>query len=209
MIKKLATAAVLLAALAFFCGCADNNAASSGTQEQIQYYVEYGEGYKLILPQSTMVNDAGTLTLPATYKGKYVLAIGEGAFADRDDIKNILFRGNLAVIEDGAFEDCDSLVNLVLPESLEVIGDGAFRDCSELKNVSLGENVSVIGSESFKDCDELCVINFPDSLTEIGSKAFFDCPLSEHLYLPSSVKSADDAFGKNPPKTAYKADIEA
>lgn len=78
-----------------------------------------------------------TITIPDSYKGLPVIAIG-----------------------DYAFYECDTLENISLPESIASIGECAFYWCEKLESIVIGENVQYIGDWAFHYCISLESIRF-------------------------------------------------
>ena len=109
---------------------------------------------------------SGSLTIPATYNGKPITSIGEGAFYY-----------------------CDSLTSIAIPDSVTSIGNFAFRHCTRLTSVTIGNCVTSIGSYAFHDCTSLTSITIPDSVTSIGDSAFYDCTRLTSVTIGNSVTS--------------------
>ena len=101
-----------------------------------------GEGLSMMLSADgsyyivTGVRDRSktAYTIPSSYDGKPVLAIGNSAF-----------------------EACDMLTDLVLPSRIETIGDFAFLGCSALKSITIPSSVTVMGSCVFSYCYDITI----------------------------------------------------
>ena len=108
-----------------------------------------------------------------------------------------------AILEDGitnvgdhAFFDCINLKNVSLPESVTAIGDFAFYRCYGLTEIRFPDNLETIGNYSFFDCRFLTGITIPEGTTRIGNYAFGDCKRLAVIFIPKSVKYIDfGAFG--------------
>ncbi len=74
------------------------------------------------------------LRVPATYLGKPVSAIGEGALAGAS-VRSVLLPDSIRQIGAGAFADCAALEILTVGRGLSSIGEGAFADCGALSTV--------------------------------------------------------------------------
>lgn len=80
--------------------------------------------------------------------------------------------GSVTSIGDSAFYDCDELKNVTISENVTSIGYSAFSNCSGLKSVVIKDGVKEIGSYAFGWCSSLSDITLPDSVMSIGLKAF-------------------------------------
>lgn len=75
------------------------------------------------------------LTIPATYEGKPVTAIGAMAFFNANTITGVEILDGVTDIGETAFGSCGNLTSLVLPSSVKNIQSGAFSNCSKLVEV--------------------------------------------------------------------------
>lgn len=98
---------------------------------------------------------AGTVTVPGTYNGKPVTAIGENAFRGCSGITAITLPDSITSIGDSAFYNCTGLTELVLPEKVVYIGSYAFSGCEQLKKLSVPTGLQNMGVEVFSGCDRL------------------------------------------------------
>ena len=135
----------------------------------------------------------------------------------------IEFDGDVTIIGDAAFWDCDNIKNIILPNSITTIGGVSFFDCDNLEVITIPESVTTIGSanyygggQTFRNCDNLrefrgkfatedgrCLIIdnvltcfaaaglteyvIPHSVTTIGNHAFYGCIKLESITIPDSV----------------------
>ena len=121
---------------------------------------------------------SGVLEIPATYKGKPVLSIGERAFEGRTDIVgSVVIPDGVTSIGFGAFSSCSSLESINIPDGVTEIGEQAFYGCSSLETVEISEayQLTLIGSNAFYGCSALTNITIPDGVTSIGYSAFYGC----------------------------------
>ena len=144
----------------------------------------------------------------------------------------IVFDGDVTIIGDTAFLDCDNIKNIILPNSITTIGGGSFCDCDNIEVITIPESVTTIGSayyygggQTFRGCDNLrefrgkfatedgrCLIIdnvltcfaaaglteyvIPHRVTTIGNHAFIDCIKLESITIPDSVTTIGRfAFG--------------
>ena len=114
--------------------------------------------------------------------------IGDNAFFNCVNLKNVKIPSKVTVIPSSAFSGCSSLSNIELPAGLTAINTAAFSACSSLQNITLPEGLETIGESAFAACVSLKNIDFPDSLTSIGVSAFSDCDSLISVTIPSKVK---------------------
>lgn len=92
-----------------------------------------------------------------------------------------------------AFANCENVKEVVLPKFLITIGDSAFYD-SGLTTISLPNSLVHIGDQAFWSSG-LTTISLPKSLIHIGQSAFAFSKL-EKINIPSKVERISDfAFG--------------
>lgn len=105
-----------------------------------------GEGY--IVVHNSELN-AVTATIPATYNGKPVVAIGNSVFQKCTSLMTVSLPDSIVSIGDSAFGGCESLISFALPASLKSVGTLAFYGCYNLANFTVPEGLTVIGSDAF------------------------------------------------------------
>ena len=111
-------------------------------------FLQTESGYMLI----RYTGDEDEITIPNTYNGKSVIAIGGSTF-----------------------ENCTSLTSVTIPESIQSIGSAAFKGCKNLTEVTLSEGLVRIDAQAFMDCSALTSIAIPDTVTAIAASAFEKC----------------------------------
>lgn len=137
-------------------------------------FEEYGSGYAL-------TNYTGTdsiVTVPSTYNGKSVVAIGSGSytcsgFYNNTQIKNIILPNSVLEINDEAFYGCYSLEGIEMPSVL-TIKSKAFENCYNLLNVDM-PNIVSIDSYAFYNCALLEEITIPKTCVSVGFNAYYGC----------------------------------
>jgi hypothetical protein len=149
-------------------------------------YFNYGSGYAVVKYTRSSNGTTEDIVIPDTYKGKNVIAIGEGAFANTN-IKTITLPQNLESIKYKAFYNCTSLESIVIPESVTEIRASAFENCTKLKKVSLSNGITKIRASAFKNDKKLYDIELPESLEYLGASAFSHCSSLREITIPSKV----------------------
>lgn len=162
-------------------------------EKWLQYDVKNGEATVV----SCDKNAGGRLTIPDTYEGCPVTAIGDSAFANCDNLNEIVIPASVTAIGESAFAHCSKLRNITLPDGLTQLGDAAFQGCGELKSISVPDGVRQIGDYTFMFCDSLTEVSLPDGLTAIGSSAFVGCSDLKEITIPNSVTTIGEAAFDN------------
>ena len=83
----------------------------------------------------------------------------------------VLYIEGRGEIAGGAFADKENIYELVIAPGCSGIGEGAFQNCDELRKAALPTSIEWIGESAFEGCImlEMCV---PDSVVYIGDYAF-------------------------------------
>ena len=138
-------------------------------------------------------DDMDVVVIPDRINDLMVTKIGQKAFANCKNVKEVVLPKFLTTIGDSAFYD-SGLTTITLPESLihigksvfafsklekinipskvERISDSAFYYCSNLKEISFSDGIKRIDNEAFAKCTSLLKIDIPNSVQTIGKKAF-------------------------------------
>lgn len=115
-----------------------------------------------------------------------IIGIGENAFKDVSNVKNIELGKDLRYIGNSAFENCN-VENFTFDNEILYIGNRAFMNCKNLKTVTLPPNLQTIGVEAFRGSN-LQNLVLPNLITKIGMGAFAD---SSHLQTIDFTKMND------------------
>ncbi|MBQ8885488.1 MAG: leucine-rich repeat protein [Clostridia bacterium] len=152
-----------------------------------------------------------------------VTAIEAYAFANCENLKEIVFLCDLKTIPFGMFYGCSALTAIDLPESVSLIDTYAFA-MTGLESLEINKGVQLIGEYTFAACENLTELTFeansdlyylgtgaflgctlleevllPDSVLYIGARAFYACTAMETLYISAGVQSMGDyAFAATP-----------
>lgn len=120
--------------------------------------------------------------IPATYEGKPVTRILDGAFKDKTKIAKVVVPENVVSIGVDAFLGCTNIEEISLPSSLRHIGRRAFVGLRYIKNINIPEGVETIGDTAFSNCVNLENISFPSTLKDLGSNLFQSDKLITSVY---------------------------
>ncbi|MBE5774897.1 MAG: hypothetical protein E7337_13355 [Clostridiales bacterium] len=146
---------------------------------------------------------ANCLTLKKVVLPESMRIIGESAFFECLNLKNVDFNHGLEEIYSAAFYKCESLERVWLPDSLTVLGEYAFSECSSVKQVRLSYGLTELPKYVFLYNKALKHIRIPDSITKFAADCFFGCGL-ETIVIPASVTSIGEwEFYGCPLKTVY------
>jgi len=103
-----------------------------------------------------------------------VKKIGERAFLDHKELKEVFFPESLISIEENAFEGCTGLKKVLFPSSLEKIEREVFWRCDNIRIDYLPVNLKKIGDYALYNCI-LDGAVIPVSIEEIGVCPFSRC----------------------------------
>ena len=162
---------------------------------------------------------------PTRLKNKLIIPrniniVGQSAFSYRDDIDEVFFLNDNAIlldsvfafcanlryvniprktviIHDSSFYKCVSLKETLIPESVMAIEPSAFEDCISLKTASImiGSKLEIIGRSAFENCGiETLDLSFCNNLKIIKTFAFRNCKKLKRVIVPSTVKICEFAF---------------
>lgn len=115
------------------------------------------------------------LEIPKEIDGFTVVAIGDNAFSENNELKKVSIPSSVKHIGDYAFAGCDSLKTVNIENGLNSIGYRAFYKCAYLRSVELPDTLEIIDDESFRECERLKSLSIPKSCKDIGEDAFRAC----------------------------------
>ena len=116
-----------------------------------------------------------------------IISIGDDAFSDCRNLKNVHIASSVTRIGEGAFRDCSGLEDIHIPNSVTIIGQSAFSHCNSLTSVNIPSSVTSIEKQDFSLCSSLTSVNIPSSVTSIGEGAFSFCSSLISVNIPGSV----------------------
>ena len=196
---------ILLLMMGPVLGCAEEACPLCGDTSEVCLTDECGAVYC----SGTLVSYPAEQTVTSYTVRAGTSVIGEWAFADNDDLEEVILPEGIVMIDTGAFEGCNTLLRVELPDSMLIIGDMAFYYCTGLTGVELPPHVYAIGPSAFVDCWKLTSIDIPETVRYIGSEAFCNTGLEEvwlrtiDLETGYTVFTPDEQFGKARPLTIH------
>ena len=171
-------------ALSVMCAVAAFAFAACGEAEEYTYNLN-AEGNAYYLASYNGVDTS--VSVPETYEGKPVTAIGGGAFAGRA-VNVVYLPSSVKSIGNNAFENCGSLHSVAM-EGVNEIGNYAFSGCARLTSVTLGSEIKEIKIGTFYKCSGLTNIDFPAGMKDVGDYAFYNCTALTSIDLPDTVET--------------------
>ncbi len=134
--------------------------------------------YNLYQSYATAVNCndfKGTITVANRIKKKPVYNLGEGAFSDKENVKNFKLPNSIRHIGAGCFYGCGEIKKINLPKSLKYVGESAFAECTQLKKLVLPEGVLHLDDKVFYGCNQLEEVYLPSTINQMGDDIFDNC----------------------------------
>ncbi len=129
------------------------------------------------------LGNAETVVVP-----DYIEIIGDDAFKECTDLRNVTLPETVTHIGSEAFADCRRLESINIPNKVVTLGKEVFRDCQSLKSIRLPDSLDLLGDKAFLNCYDLTDVIFPPILGELGGETFRDCCSLTHIELPSSME---------------------
>jgi len=113
--------------------------------------------------------------------------IGEGAFAQCEDLKEIILPEKVKVVSERMAENDVSLTKVVLSEKTTEIGTAAFRGCNLLEEIIIPAAVEKIGEEAFAKSGLKKITVKGNTPAELGDNAFGDEFDEMKIYVPQNT----------------------
>ena len=138
---------------------------------------------------------AAALYIPEEIDGHEVVAIGDGAFKNRTDLKTVMIPDSVTKISGMAFYGCSGLGNVTLSKNLKSLGSSTFGNCDGLTQIEIPKSLERAGDDyfasyapgAFSGCKNLKHISFEEGITEIAYKLFSNCTGLEEITIPDTV----------------------
>jgi len=173
--------------------------ASAATSGNYTYSVSNGEA--TITDCSTAIS--GNVTIPSTFGGYPVTAIGNNAFYKCTSLTSVTVPDSVTSISYYAFEDCASLTAINVasnnPAYISVNGVLFNKNKTTLIQYPAGKagaytipnSVTTIGNGAFLDCISLTSVAIPNSVTTISEYSFAYCNSLTSLTIGNGVTTID------------------
>ena len=130
------------------------------------------------------LDDSGVLTIEGS--GEMENFGGFCGFYGREDIKSVVFSGNITTISQSCFERCSNLSSITIPNTITIIEEWAFRQCTSLTRITIPNSVTNIGEGAFWGSG-LTSITIPSSVNRIEDNTFRECSKLTSVSIPSGV----------------------
>ena len=151
----------------------------------ISAYTDWG-GAQIV--SNTYENGQGVITFD-----REITTIGNNAFYERPNLKEIHIPNSVLTIGNSAFARCVNLEKVNLPGSAIEIGTSVFAHCTSLKDVTIESGITTIPENSFAYCSSLTEIKIPDSVKLIDNYVFIECSSLTSIIIPNSVSKIGGA----------------
>ena len=131
--------------------------------------------------------------IPEEIEGLPVLAVGERAFAIKEELPVAEsvdeMDAEITFVMEAPAETTEgqALRRVFLPDSVKTIGSYAFHGSSALERVALPAELQEISLRMFDGCASLEQVTLPAGLCAIGDYAFYGCGSLQKLRLPENV----------------------
>ena len=97
---------------------------------------------------------------------------------------------NINRIGENAFSNCRNLRNIEIPSNIEDIYPSAFWNCQNLQTVRINEGCTSIGGRAFANCTSLTTIYIPSTVYYIQQDGVFDsCSRLTDIYFNGTVSA--------------------
>lgn len=121
-----------------------------------------------------------------------VLLIGDQAFKDNNNLKNVVLGKGVSSLGTSCFNNCNALETITNNSVQNIVyGDYSFNGCRLLNTFDLG-NATIIGNRAFYGTN-FTTVSFPEGLISLGDYAFSNClALTEISGLPETLNQIGD-----------------
>lgn len=134
------------------------------------------------------VTSATNISIMPEIDGYDIVAIGDEAFANCENLMSLTIPSSVTSIGESAFYGCTQLQSLKIPDGVTALENGTFFQCSALQELDLGSGITSLGDMVFGYCTSLTELILPDSLETIGNQEFYYCVSLKQINIPQKVK---------------------
>ena len=129
----------------------------------------------------------------ASEDGRCLIASGKLIDVVKIGLDTYTIPDGVTEIGQGAFANCNELTSVIIPESVIVIGERAFNGCNNLVDITIPKSTTTIGRQALAGC-KVKSITIPDSVTEIGEYAFWESSIDSVTLSKGLTKIGARAF---------------
>jgi len=133
---------------------------------------------------------SGAVYIDGLYNEKTVIAIGNGAFKNRNMITSMYLLDGILDIGNEAFSNCTAMQAIEIPSTVLHLGERALENCKSLVSVNIADSCSkivTISDKTFYACSALESVVLPKSLININGYAFYNCTSLGNITLPDGL----------------------
>ena len=123
--------------------------------------------------------------------GDGVQHIGQLAFFNLCEVRNVEIGTGVSSIGWGAFSSCSKLPYIALPDGITSIEQNLFDACFALTEIGIPTDVTVIKKEAFRNCGKLRKVTLPSNVRSIKQDAFLGCGGLEDVYYEGTSYAKD------------------
>lgn len=147
--------------------------------ENLDYKLSDDKTYYIVTGMGSNRGKLTHLVVPSFYNDLPVQEIGEEALRDRV-LSSVILQEGIRIIGERAFDDSGELREIHLPQTLEIISKYAFSECN-IEKLVLPTNVVTISDYAFYGCKNLKSVHFSKSVQFIGENAFYGSTNLENI----------------------------
>ena len=121
-----------------------------------------------------------------------VNGIGERAFAECINLKDVRIPSISGQIGAYAFSGCKQLEAMTIPATVTDICDSAFSYCDSLSRLEISDGVKRIENGAFDSCKSIRYVTLPGSLEYLSPLSFNDCQSLYAIFYEGSVSDYEE-----------------
>lgn len=127
--------------------------------------------------------------------GENVMSVSSYAFAEEENLKQVILAKSVNLISANAFYGDSALVSVQNTDSVKSIGNYAFCGCRSLKDIEFYNELNSIGYSAFYNDTSLDVLTIPYTVMTIGNNAFANC--SDSFVIKGYSGTTAEKYAKN------------
>ena len=151
--------------------------------------LEFIDNALIYKPEKRLVSYLSTSEENKYEISKEIKVIGDSAFSECENLKEITIPDSVVYIGNYAFLKCENLKEISIPEGLRLIGKSTFYGCKNLTKINIPASVKFIDNSAFYFCENLTEINIPDDVQSIGDRAFIFCDKLTEVNVPDGTQA--------------------